>query len=269
MMLFSTVLKGLLRAVYGEPPDLSADREGHGLVLVADGVGGLDLCGTGIRYVMGFLQLPYVVRVVPWGHRFGSWHADLTHVENRDAWARAMADEVLAFRAAHPEAPVFVIGKSGGTGVAVKALEHLPENAIERLVLLSSALSPDYDLSRALSAVRRGAFHFWSPFDVFVLGAGTRVFGTIDRKQSVSAGLVGFRPPRPLTESARAQYAKLHQVRWRPAMARTGYLGGHVGPDSPAFLRKYVVPLLRADPETHGPFPPVGQSSRPGATPIT
>ena len=28
-------------------------------------------------------------------------------------------------------------------------------------------------------------------------------------------------------------------------MASTGYFGGHVGPDSPAFLRKYVVPLLR------------------------
>ena len=29
-------------------------------------------------------------------------------------------------------------------------------------------------------------------------------------------------------------------------MAPTGYLGGHVGPDSPAFLRRYVVPLLVA-----------------------
>ena len=34
---------------------------------------------------------------------------------------------------------------------------------------------------------------FWSPLDVFVLGLGTRVFGTIDRVRSVSAGLVGFR----------------------------------------------------------------------------
>jgi hypothetical protein len=33
-------------------------------------------------------------------------------------------------------------------------------------------------------------------------------------------------------------------------MAATGYVGGHFGPDSPAFLRKYVVPLLRAETET-------------------
>ena len=45
------------------------------------------------------------------------------------------------------------------------------------------------------------------------------------------------------------QYAKLRQVRWAPRMATTGYLGGHVGPDSPIFLRNYVVPLLRAGPD--------------------
>jgi hypothetical protein len=81
--------------------------------------------------------------------------------------------------------------------------------------------------------------------DLVVLGAGTRIFGTIDRVKSVAAGLVGFRVPRSLDDSDRAQYAKLRQVRWRPAMASTGYLGGHVGSDSPAFLRRYVVPLLR------------------------
>jgi hypothetical protein len=28
-------------------------------------------------------------------------------------------------------------------------------------------------------------------------------------------------------------------------MAASGYLGGHLGPDSPVFLKNYVVPLLR------------------------
>ena len=36
---------------------------------------------------------------------------------------------------------------------------------------------------------------FWSPLDVFILGAGTRVFGTADRVRTASAGLVGFRTP--------------------------------------------------------------------------
>lgn len=250
-MLYSTLVKRAFRTIYGEPPDLSAEREGQGLVLVADGVGGLDLCGTGLRYVMGSLGVKHAVRVVAWGHGFGRWHRDLTNVRNRDTRALEIAAEVTAFRDRMPGSPVFLVGKSGGTGLVVKALEQLPENAVEAVVLISPALSPSYDLSRALRAVKREMVVFWSPLDVIVLGLGTRIFGTIDRIKSVSAGLVGFRLREPRDEAKRLQYAKLRQVRWTPRMARTGYLGGHVGPDSPAFLRRYVVPLLRvADPES-------------------
>ncbi|GAC1449330.1 MAG: hypothetical protein NVSMB9_33120 [Isosphaeraceae bacterium] len=245
-MVYSQVVKTFFRALYGEPPDLSEGNHGGGLVLVADGIGGLDLCGTALRYVMGAEKLPFVVKVVPWGHGFGQWHADLTNSINRDAKGAQVAEEVLAFRAGNPGAPVFLVGKSGGTGVIVKALEHLPDDTVEVAVLISSALSPSYDLTRALRAVRRELVVFWSPLDLIILGAGTRIFGTIDRIKTFSAGLVGFRPPATLNEEQRMQYLKLRQVRWSPGMASTGYLGGHVGPDSPAFLRKYVVPLLRA-----------------------
>ena len=250
-MVYSTLVKKVFRTLYGEPPDLSAGGEG-GLVLVADGVGGLDLCGTALRYVMGAQRNPLVVRIVPWGHGLLRWHADLTNAGNRDAKARIVAGEVEAFGKSRPGAPAFLIGKSGGTGVVVKALEHLGEGAVEAAVLISPAVSPRYDLTDALRAVRRELVVFWSPLDLIVLGAGTRIFGTIDRVRSVSAGLVGFRPPRDPTAEQRAQYAKLRQVRWGPGMASTGYFGGHVGPDSPAFLRKYVVPLLRV-PEAPAP----------------
>lgn len=266
-MLYSWLVKRVFQSLYGEPPDLSAEHDGRGLVLVADGVGGLDLCGTGLRYVMGALKVPYAVQVVSWGHGLGHWHADLTNTENRDLRARQIAEAAAAFREAHPGNPVFLVGKSGGTGVVVKALELLPDDAVEAVVLLSPALSPGYDLSRALGAVRREMVVFWSPLDLIVLGLGTKVFGTIDRIKSVSAGLVGFRPPDGLDDVGRARYAKLRQVRWRTEMATTGYLGGHVGPDIPAFLRKYVVPVLRVvDP------PDVesgSRSSRPREAPIT
>jgi hypothetical protein len=90
---------------------------------------------------------------------------------------------------------------------------------------------------------------FWSPLDLFVLGAGTRVFGTIDRVKSVSAGMVGFQRPSPdrVGAEASAAYDRLRQVRWQIKMAATGHFGGHVGPDSPMFLRRYVVPLLRTE----------------------
>lgn len=252
-MLYSSLVKSVLRAVYGEPPDLSADGPGLGLVLVADGVGGLELCGLALRYVMGAQRLPFVVRVVPWGHGWGRWHADLTRTANRDAQAEIVAKQVRAFRARPdgPSAPVCLVGKSGGSGVIVKALERLPDGAVDTVVLLAPALSPEYDLTRALRAVGGEMVVYWSPLDLIVLGAGTRFFGTIDRVKTVSAGLVGFRPPPAPSDEQRRQYARLRQVRWRPRMATTGYLGGHVGPDSPAFLRKYVVPLLRGGPMGH------------------
>ena len=100
------------------------------------------------------------------------------------------------------------MGKSGGTGLVVRALEGLPEDSVEAAVLLSPALSPGYDLSRALRAVRREMVVFWSPLDLFVLGLGTRIFGTVDRVNSVSAGLVGFRPPVGPDEAGAGAYAQ-------------------------------------------------------------
>src|SRR5262249_38331950 len=152
------------------------------------------------------------VRIVPWGHGLFRWHADLTDVENHAAQAAAIAEELRRFRGTNPDAPVFLVGKSGGTGVVARVLEDLPAASVEAAVLISPALSPGYDLGPALRAVRRELVVFWSPLDLIVLGLGTRVFGTIDRVNSVSAGLVGFRPPEG------ADYAKLRQVKWRPEM---------------------------------------------------
>ena len=107
-----------------------------------------------------------------------------------------------------------------------------------------------YDLSRALRAVRREMVVFWSPLDVVILGAGTQVFGTVDRIRDGRCGMVGLSGAGTgsgADENKGEQYDKLRQIRWRPRMAATGYLGGHFGPDSPLFLRKYVVPLLRVE----------------------
>ena len=52
---------------------------------------------------------------------------------------------------------------------------------------------PEYDLTEALRAVSIEMVVFWSPLDIFFLGAGTWVFGTTDRVRTAGAGLVGFR----------------------------------------------------------------------------
>ena len=243
MTLSHSVNEANVRSAHPHKPEDSSPR---GLVLVIGGVGGLDWCGIALRRLLRNKRPPYVVQVFPWGLGFGRWHADLTDVGNRDANARAIAEAIRRFKASEPGCPVFVVAKSGGAGVAVKGLELLDAEAVERVVLLAPAVSPDYDLTAALRAVRREIVVFWSPLDLIVLGAGTRMFGTIDRVKTVGAGLVSFRVPRGNSaDPARlAEYHKLRQVRWHPCMAASGHFGGHMGPDSPFFLRKYVVPLL-------------------------
>src|SRR5205807_9495687 len=141
-----------------------------------------------------------------------------------------------------PGLPRRQVGRDGrgGQGAGASARRH-GRGGRAPLVGALAELRPDAGPPRH----RREMVVFWSPLDAIVLGLGTRIFGTIDRIRSVSAGFVGFRPPVSLDDTQRAQYAKLRQVRWQPGMASTGYLGGHVGTDIPAFLRKYVVPLLR------------------------
>jgi hypothetical protein len=260
---FITILIApLFRLFYGPPltePTVNGTvrQDGElpqqrGLVLVADGIGGLDLCGIALRSVLRADRLPYAIELFQWGHGMGRWHADLTNAVNRDTKAQLIAETIRQFKRNQPSVPVFLVAKSGGSGVVVKALELLDDQTVERVILLAPALSPGYDLARALRAVRREMVVFWSPLDVLVLGAGTRVFGTIDRVKSVSSGLVGFRIPSidDSDETRNQSYAKLRQVRWRPGMAATGYFGGHLGPDSPLFLRKYVVPLLWVEEST-------------------
>jgi hypothetical protein len=221
----------------------------RGLVIVADGVGGLDLCGIALRYALRAEKQPHAVEFVPWGHGRGRWLADLTNVANRDNHAQLVAQNVRRSKIERPLDPIYLVAKSGGSGVVVKALELLDAQQVERVVMLAPALSPSYDLSNALRAVRREMVVFWSPLDVIILGAGTRVFGTIDRVKTASAGLVGFRVPAvgKSNDNIGREYDKLRQVRWQPRMAASGYLGGHFGPDNPLFLRRYVVPLLRVE----------------------
>jgi hypothetical protein len=152
---------------------------------------------------------------------------------------------VLAFRAAEPDAPVFMVAKSAGSAVVVQALEQLPPNSVDLAVLLAPAFSSTYDLSAALRAVKGEIVVFWSPFDVFMLGLGTLLFGTVDRVCCRGAGLVGFRLPPAASADTREAYRRLRQVPWRLPMAITGYCGGHFGTNLPTFLARYVLPLLR------------------------
>ena len=142
-----------------------------------------------------------------------------------------------------PAAKVRIVCHSGGAGIAAWALERLPDDVkIETLVMIAPALSQRYDLSKALAHVRGKAHALTSVNDVLVLGAGTRMFGTIDGVKEEASGLRGFTMP----EGADAkQYEKLVQVPYDEAWMDLGNIGDHIGPMGRRFAAEMISPLLQ------------------------
>ena len=167
----------------------------------------------------------------------------LGHVERNRQQAKDLADRIVEIHRRDARTRIILSAHSGGTGIVVWALEQLPPDVkIDRLLMLASALSPTYDLSRALAHVQTGAYSFHSEYDTIVLKYGTMALGTIDRQQVPAAGYEGFAMP----EGAdRTQYAKLHQYAYDPAWMRLGNDGQHIGATHPVFAEQILAPLLR------------------------
>ncbi len=165
----------------------------------------------------------------------------LTALERNHREAEKVAQMIAERRREDPDARIIVTGHSAGSGIAVWALENLPDDVqIDTLVMLAPALSPKYDLSAALRRVKGHAYSFNSEYDP-ILGPGTRAFGTIDRIKSDAAGRVGFEMPQG---ADREQYAKLVQIPYDRGWMAFGNIGDHIGPMMPRFAARVLAPLL-------------------------
>jgi len=169
----------------------------------------------------------------------------LGNVARHKEWAQRVAERIEAIYYADPRTPIILVGHSGGTGIAVWALEDLPPQVhVRTLLLLASALSPRYDLTVALRHVSGHAFSLYSDRDDAILGTGTSVFGTVDRVKGPAAGYIGFHtPPHGQTK----EYDKLIQLPYDPAWARFGNPGDHIGPTDRRFANAVLAPLINRD----------------------
>jgi hypothetical protein len=141
-----------------------------------------------------------------------------------------------------PAAPIYLTCHSGGGGLAVWALEDLPDRVkIKTFLMLSTALSPRYNLSKALRHVSGKAYVFFSNEDSLVLGTGCRLMGTIDGVKTDAAGRMGFTMP-PTADAG--QYAKIVQFPYNPEWIRLGDVGSHIGAMDHRFARLVLAPLL-------------------------
>lgn len=188
--------------------------------------------------------------------------ASLTNVKRHEEQSTIVAKLIEQRLKAQPDAHVILTAHSAGTGIAVWALEKLPEDMkIDELVLIASALSPDYDLSRALRHVKNRAYAFNSELDVIVLGAGCRTMGTVDRVKTDAAGRVGFRVPQD--PAVAGQYGKFVQYPYDPDWMRFRNNGEHIGPMMRPFAREVIAAVIQG----RGPTPlPTSQPTTAPAT---
>jgi pimeloyl-ACP methyl ester carboxylesterase len=205
-----------------------------GRVLILPGVGNTRF------HLAGFVaateaQLPrFDVEVRTWGKPFLTIHNLRAHARNV-ATAASIAADIAAWRRAHPDAPFYLVGYSGGGGMATLVTAALPDDVvIDRLVLVAPAISPDYPMTReVLPHVREFVVNYASERDLQV-GWGTRTFGTIDRENTASAGAVGFA----------AEHPRLLQYHWSAADEPFGHAGNHLAYLNPRWQAAKLLPAL-------------------------
>jgi hypothetical protein len=205
----------------------------------------MDVLGPSAKCAFPRAGLSLEVRDFVWTHGWGRWLQDLQDTRYLLQKAEVLAGEIRQAKSEDCSRPIYLVGKSGGTGLVLAAAEQLPPGTLERIILLSTAVAPTYDLRAALRATRGEIVSFYSSLDRFILGWGTTQFGTVDRFYCPSAGLCGFQVPDNLGPEDRALYRRLVEVPWTPHMLLEGNPGAHFGTSLPTFLGKEVAPWLR------------------------
>ena len=223
------------------------ERMAHGYLIVLPGIEGRSVFNSNVAHALAS-EFDAAVEVHDW--TTGVLPLFLVHLRdlsrNRRE-AERLAEKIARYQDAYPGRPVYLVGHSGGAGLALLTLESLPEDRkIDGAILLAAAVSRDYDLRVALSRTKRGIWNFHSPGDVVLLVAGTTVAGTFDGRHEPSAGAYGFRVPENLDpQSAELYRTRLRQVPYELKMLRSGNYGGHFGPTTIGFTRDFLVPAMR------------------------
>ena len=212
-----------------------------GLVVVLPGIDGPGLGTLGVMSAVAE-NTEMAVGQFDWTIPFGLLLNQTAEWRNRDM-AKLLAGRIVEYRKAYPGRPVYLIGHSGGTAVAVWAAEYMPPTEkLDGLFLLASSLSAGYDLSRAMRNLNGPIVSVHSSNDSAILGAGTSLIGTMDGVNGQSAGKVGFTRPVPWGSGS-----QLVQIPWTPAMRRMGYSGDHFSCCSGQFVKEVLVPQMTSD----------------------
>lgn len=222
---------------------LSEDRFDKGLVLILPGIEGRSFLNMAILHGLMDAGLSYAMEVVDWttGNKF----LTLYHLR---AWrrnqrvAQELAQRIVDYQRDYPGRPVWIVGHSGGGGLALLIARALPDDRrLTGLILLAAAISPRFDVSSALKKVERGVWSFHSWLDCLFVGVGTTIFGTFDGWHMPAAGMLGFFRSSKWEECP----SKIVQTRYHPRMISGFNLGGHFGCAHRVFIAEHVGKIIQ------------------------
>jgi pimeloyl-ACP methyl ester carboxylesterase len=177
-------------------------RVGQGLVVILPGIEGESGANHNIRRGLFDADIPYALVIYRWGALVpgpGGMLINQTNVSRNRNEGKELAEEIALYQTKYPNRPIFLIGHSGGGGIAVFALESLGQipgaKPVTGAFLLSASISADYNLSAALRMTQRGLVNVYNPEDSLLKGTAT--FGNMDGGRGTSAGRTGFQRKYP------------------------------------------------------------------------
>jgi len=219
-------------------------RLDRGMVMILPGIEGPSGLNRDIRHGLVAASNPYAMPIRSWGNPVPVIGMAMKQMDILGAHIAAddIRNQIVRYQAEHPGAPVYLVGHSGGGGIAVLVAEKMPEDRkLQGLVLLSASVSSAHDLTKALGKVDYGIINFYNRQDVALLGVGTTLFSNIDGLHGPSAGLIGFDWPADHHSIERKQaYAKLYQIELTEDMVLRG--DSHTAVTQPGFVASYVAP---------------------------
>lgn len=235
-----------------EGPYMDPQLQDRGVVIILPGIEGESAFNTRLREGLAEAGVPYALPIWPWGSQIPIVRLAMNEmdVQGNIVAGMRLAMWIASYQNQHPGCPVYLVGHSGGGGIAVfaaEALAHLPgRRTITGMVLLSPSVTASRDLTEALSACELGIACFYNESDVGLLWLGTTLMGNVDGGRGSSAGRTGFRPPAPGDGDAKkAAYRKVFQVDTTTGLMNI--LGAHMADTRSAFVRKYVAPWVQSD----------------------
>lgn len=222
----------------------TTERQEQGLTLVLPGIEGLSRWNRNIAHGIDRGGFRGAIEIYDWtrGKLYYLWN--LRSRQRHQEQAQVLADKIIDYQDHHPGRPVYIVGHSGGAAMIPLTLEKLPaDRSITSAALLVPALSPSYPMETAVARTEHGLWNVTSRWDLWFLGLGTLIAGTVDGRHCISAGNVGF-SPEVMTRSHLYGQKQIHRLPYDFSMLRTGHWGGHLSVTSPQFIAEYVTPRL-------------------------